>query len=115
MRMSSQPFQIHLQKQYNTSRAPVTQSQFFENALGLFPGGNFHLDYDKWLAVKNCGLFSDLTANISISGDNEAEISIFGKELPCISIRPDVSIGSNDQGIEVLGGVSTVMLSEREW
>lgn len=105
------PFRVHLTRldghgrNVTAVKPPRTQSQFFEDVLGIAPGAPFDFNVDKWRMLTHSRLFSNLSAR-AIMVDDGVALEIHGVEYPSQAFQPEVTMGlpSLDQP-EISGGV----------
>ena len=86
-------------------QAGRTRPAFFQQVLGLVSGDTFKLNLDKWRALRESNLFSELSA-ASILKEDGLALNIEGYELPSITISPEVTIAADLDHPEVMGSVS---------
>ncbi len=108
VKISSVPIVMKLKrfnKLSNDSEGQIrTRPLLFQNVLKLSPGNPFHLSFDRWKALKECGLFRNLTAHAIMQNDG-AQLEIAGMEMPCITFAPELSLGSSLSHPNIAGGV----------
>ena len=91
----------------NSAEQPRTKAALFEDALNIRSNCGVDFDNKSWLLLKQCGLFSNLAANVSLVGPNRrVQIGISGIENPSRSISPQISFGVSDGNPIVSGTVS---------
>jgi hypothetical protein len=94
----------------NQTRSITTSPAFFQRVLNLNPGEPFQLDFQKWLALKQCGLFTNLTARTVVTTDNlgneSVSLEVMGIENPSLSIAPELGFSLSLTRPEISGGVS---------
>jgi hypothetical protein len=76
-----------------------------QRVLGLVPGKRFEFSLDRWIALKESGLYRNLTAK-TILKDNEVILEVSGVEMPCVTFAPEVSVGASLSNPNIAGGVS---------
>lgn len=86
-----------------------TKPFLFQKVLGLKPGKIFEFPMDRWRALKESGLYYNLTVQTIIK-NNEAYLNISGVERPCVTFAPELSVGSSLSNPNVAGGVSTCIV-----
>jgi hypothetical protein len=79
---------------------------FFANVLGLQPESPANLDINLWRALRDCGMFVNLTATTFIAEDGGVRIGIEGYEIPTMKFSPEVTVAASLERPEVSGGVS---------
>jgi hypothetical protein len=95
-RLSARPFELHLNRISAKTSQPVdsnsrTRPEFFENALGLYPGHMFGIDRQRWNRIQSSKLFSNLTADAVVQDDTTMRVFVSGNELPSRILTPEVS------------------------
>ena len=65
----------------------------------------FAFDYDRWLELKSCGLFQNLSAKSFINDDGGVALEIKGFELPAIVFSPEATFVASLSHPEAAGGV----------
>jgi hypothetical protein len=93
---------IRLPKGENGRSKPL----FFQQTLGIREGQPFKFDIEKWQALKECGLFRNLTAKSGTNNNGEVVLKITGEELPSITFSPVVSVTASIERPEATGGLS---------
>ena len=119
IQMGVRPFVLKLQPindtivrsnlQFSLNNVVRTKPKFFEDVLGIKPGANATLSYQRWLELKSSGLFTNLTMEAVVDQNGDMSYLVFGKEKSSRQFSPEVSIASNKYGgFELSGGVSNI-------
>ncbi len=100
------PISLRL-KRLNSTSDVKTKPRFFQNILELNPGKSFEVNVDKWNALKQSGLFANLSAKSFFKKDGIA-VEVSGIELDNhVRCSPEITLTtSRDNRPEVFGGVS---------
>ena len=110
LKTSHVPLKLSMWKVKRDRRSAVRRGKskitLFQEVLGLKPDEPFIFNRDKWEALKNSGLFVNLTASSAMSHDGVV-LNITGYELPSTKFSPEVAVVASLENPEVHGGVSS--------